>query len=329
MLWFYYLVAAGFGLIFGSFFNVCAYRLPMGKTLGDRSACPECDGAIKWYDNVPLLSFVLLRGKCRRCGARISWRYPLVELSTSLLFVLVYWWSIKVVPSLMSVPAGKGFYPELFVGLLMVSVLVIATTADYCYGLIPNKATYPGMVMMLGLVIGLALYRGQPGRIGLSVAGGAIGGGFMLTAGLVYGVIFMRKRGPDKEEEDGERAPGSEAAGDGDSEERNHELPTGSGSTWDGEEEAPDDEFQTGVGMGDVKLMLFVGLAVGNFHWYLILVALFFGYLIGSVVSVALIALGRADRKTKLPFAPYLAAGSVIALVWGSQIINQYLNIFR
>src|SRR5215203_3845373 len=84
------LMAGAFGLIFGSFLNVVAYRLPRGESLATpASRCPGCSAPIKPYDNVPMLSWLLLRGRCRHCGTRISRRYPLVELATAVLLGLV------------------------------------------------------------------------------------------------------------------------------------------------------------------------------------------------------------------------------------------------
>ena len=80
------------GLVVGSFLNVCVYRLPRGKSLlHPASHCPACDVPIRWYDNIPLVSFLLLRGRCQGCGSRIAWRYPAVEALTGLLFLLTVW----------------------------------------------------------------------------------------------------------------------------------------------------------------------------------------------------------------------------------------------
>src|SRR5919108_5785158 len=83
-------LAAIFGAILGSFLNVVAYRLPRGESLANPpSRCPSCGAPVKPYDNIPVLSWLLLRGRCRNCGERISWRYPLVEAGTALLCALV------------------------------------------------------------------------------------------------------------------------------------------------------------------------------------------------------------------------------------------------
>src|SRR3990167_10202528 len=84
--------AALFGLIIGSFLNVCIYRLPLRKSLGGRSFCPHCRRKIPWYDNVPIISYLILKGRCRSCGGRINLQYPLVEIISALLsiFTLVH-----------------------------------------------------------------------------------------------------------------------------------------------------------------------------------------------------------------------------------------------
>ncbi|MCX6349052.1 MAG: prepilin peptidase, partial [Candidatus Aureabacteria bacterium] len=85
-----------FGLTVGSFLNVCVFRMPRGESIVlPRSFCPRCRESIAWFDNVPLLSFLFLRGKCRRCGSSISPRYPLVELATGLLFVAVHFFVLS------------------------------------------------------------------------------------------------------------------------------------------------------------------------------------------------------------------------------------------
>ena len=305
MTWFYYVVVAGFGLILGSFFNVCIYRMPREESLGRRSHCTACGSTIRWYDNVPLLSYIMLRRRCRNCGERISWRYPMVELATALLYVLVYWWSIDLMPTDMGLPKGSYISPELFIGLLLISVLIISVGADIDFGIIPNKATYPGMIIMLALVTGSALYRGQPGRIGISIASGAAGGGFLLVAGLVYGAIFLRGRST-PEGESHNQAGDSEAGGGN---------------------QKPD--LPTGIGMGDVKLVAFIGLALGYFHCYLVIIQLFLGFLIGAVVSIVLLGFKIKSRKDRIPFAPFLAAGAVIALIWGNQLADLYIKLLR
>ena len=205
----------------------------------------------------------------------------------------------------MGLPEGSNVSPELFIGLLLVSVLIISVGADIDFGIIPNTAIYPGMIIMLALVIGSALHRGQPGRIGLSIAGGAVGGGFLLAAGLVYGAIFLRGR----------------------------DVPDDASQERDGESETennnPRSDLPTGIGMGDVKLVAFVGLALGYFHWYLVILQLFLGFLIGAIVSIALLGFKIKNRKDRIPFAPFLASGAVIVLIWGKQLADLYMKLLR
>lgn len=311
MTWFYYVVTAGFGLIFGSFFNVCIYRMPLGKKLDKRSECPFCGMMIRWYDNIPLVSFVALKGKCRGCGSPISWRYPIVELSTALLFVLLYWWSVSIVPGEIGVSGGAAFVPELIIGLLVVSVLIISVGADVSHGIVPNRATFPGMVLMLVVVVGLSVYRGEPWRIGTAVASAAIGAGFLFFAGTLYGMLFMK---PGEGKEDGEPEKTRDANGGGQGE---------------GDDDEEEEEFRTGIGMGDVKLMIVIGLALGYFSWYLVVIQLFLGYLVGAVVALVLMIFMGLGRKDKLPFVPFLAAGAIVTLIWGQTIVDWYLKLLR
>lgn len=132
-------VAAGiFGLIIGSFLNVCIVRLPGGRSVAKpASHCPRCKEPIRFYDNVPILSFFLLRGRCRNCGEPISWRYPLVEL----LNCLVYYWTMRVFG-----PGGEALLIMAFC-----SALIVITFIDYDHQIIPDVITLPGMLVGLSL----------------------------------------------------------------------------------------------------------------------------------------------------------------------------------
>jgi leader peptidase (prepilin peptidase) / N-methyltransferase len=125
-----------FGLIVGSFLNVCIVRLPREQSIvSPRSQCPRCKALIHWYDNIPLISFFALRGKCRSCGLPISWRYPLVELLNGLLYLWSY----------------VAFGPTGEVGLVMAlcSALLVITFVDLDHQIIPDVITLPGMVIGL------------------------------------------------------------------------------------------------------------------------------------------------------------------------------------
>jgi len=133
-------IAGVIGAIFGSFLNVVAYRLPRGESLSHpRSRCPHCETPIKPYDNVPVLSWLALRGKCRSCGARISARYPLVELGTGVLCALVV--------------VAKGPDEDALLGLVLVLLLVPVTLIDLEYRIIPNTLMIIGAVIAPTIVL--------------------------------------------------------------------------------------------------------------------------------------------------------------------------------
>jgi leader peptidase (prepilin peptidase)/N-methyltransferase len=147
---YYSVVVFLFGLALGSFDNVAIYRIPEGKSLwSPRSFCPNCGKTIAWYDNIPILSYFLLRRRCRNCGEPISIRYPLVELLSGLLFLAVF---AKV---------GFVWSDELIPYLFMVTVLIIVAYIDFQKQIIPNKIIYPAIVVGLVAVSIIALTRGD------------------------------------------------------------------------------------------------------------------------------------------------------------------------
>ena len=148
------------GLVIGSFLNVVAYRVPAGKSVvTPRSACPACGHEIRSRDNVPVLSWILLRGRCRDCAAPISVRYPIVEAATAALWVA----AAVVVGAAWVLPAYWWF----------VAVTVVLTIIDLDLKLIPNRILLPGTVVGAGLLGAGALIDGDPGALGRAIAGGA------------------------------------------------------------------------------------------------------------------------------------------------------------
>jgi len=147
------------GLIVGSFLNVVVARLPERRSLWTpRSACPECGAAIAWHDNIPILSFVALRGRCRACGIGIAWRYPLIEALTAGLFVLAY--------------ATFGLTSALAPALLMLAALVAITFIDLERQMIPDMITLPGIVTGLFANLATGAVPWLDAVIGALVAGG-------------------------------------------------------------------------------------------------------------------------------------------------------------
>jgi leader peptidase (prepilin peptidase) / N-methyltransferase len=162
------IVAGIFGLIIGSFLNVVAYRLPRGESLvKPRSRCPNCETPIRPYDNIPVLSWLLLRGRCRHCGHSISPQYPIVEATTVALFAAVV--------------GARDDAGGIALGLILVTALVPIVLIDLERRLIPNLITGPAAAAALvaGLVLDL---DGVPEQL---IAGGAAGGFFLLAA-LAY-----------------------------------------------------------------------------------------------------------------------------------------------
>jgi leader peptidase (prepilin peptidase) / N-methyltransferase len=125
------LLATGlFGALIGSFLNVVAYRIPVGESLvSPGSHCPSCDAPVRPWDNIPVISWLMLRGKCRRCGVRISSRYPIVELLTAAAFAAVV--------------AVNGFDDDLLLELPFVAALIALAAIDFDHRLLPNKIVYP------------------------------------------------------------------------------------------------------------------------------------------------------------------------------------------
>ena len=161
-------LAGVLGLLVGSFLNVVVWRLPRGESLlRPRSRCPQCGTPIKPYDNVPVLSWLLLRGRCGNCGAPISARYPLVEAVTGALFAAVV--------------LGRSGTLDVVLGLLLVTALVPITLIDLDQRLIPNAITLPAAVA--ALVAGVAL---DISFVPEQLIAGAAAGGFFLLAALAY-----------------------------------------------------------------------------------------------------------------------------------------------
>jgi leader peptidase (prepilin peptidase)/N-methyltransferase len=164
------------GLVFGSFFNVVIYRLPRGLNLSrPPSACPGCGARIKPYDNVPLLSYLALGGRCRRCGMRISPLYPAVEAMTALGFILVY------------LDAGRTVGLDFFAGCLFTGALIVLGVIDAAHQILPDVITLPG----LALALVYAFFREDLNVRG-ALLGAVVGGGFLM---VVYGAYrLIRKK---------------------------------------------------------------------------------------------------------------------------------------
>jgi leader peptidase (prepilin peptidase) / N-methyltransferase len=160
------------GLVVGSFLNVVIARLPDRRSLwAPASACPGCGNAIAWHDNVPLVSFIALRGRCRACAAPISWRYPIAEGATAILFGVA--WIVF-----------GGSLVDFTVAAALLAALVAVTAIDLRYQIIPDAITLPGV--LAGLVASVASHR---------VSWMESAGGILLGAGLFVAVIVLSRGG--------------------------------------------------------------------------------------------------------------------------------------
>jgi leader peptidase (prepilin peptidase) / N-methyltransferase len=239
-------VAFAPGLAVGSFLNVVAARLPLGRSIvTPRSACMSCGTEILPRDNIPVVSYLLLRGRCRACGTAISWRYPALELTTAVLVaasVLVFG------PTLHALAAA-----------IFCAALVVISATDLERRIVPNKVVLPAAAAVL-LV---QMVRDPSIEWPVAGLGAAL---FLFVAALAY---------------------------------------------------------PRGMGMGDVKLALLLGFAVGRS----VPVALLAGMIFALVPSSVLLARhGMAARKMGIPFAPFLAAGGILALFAGHAIVHWYLT---
>jgi leader peptidase (prepilin peptidase) / N-methyltransferase len=155
------------GLAVGSFLNVCIHRIPLGQSLTmPPSRCPGCDYRLRWFDNIPVVSYILLRGRCRSCRMPISLRYPLVELTTMVLFAVhgeVFGWSALLVPRL-----------------LFACAMVVLFAIDLEHQLLPNVITLPGIA--IGLISSAVL---PPGIVD-AIIGVLVGGGVLWLIGEAY-----------------------------------------------------------------------------------------------------------------------------------------------
>jgi len=220
-------IALAFGLLVGSFLNVVIHRLPLGVSIVfPPSHCPACDVEIKPWDNVPILSYLWLRGRCRSCGGSISLRYPAIELLTALLFAAVAW------------RFGPTWWTSLHC--LFVAALIAAAMIDYDHQIIPDSISLGGLAMALLLVPALQAWYGTPYFEALlrSAVGASLG------AGALWLVAFLHARI-------------SVALG------RHFDHWPGEGESLPIPSEADYWLWFPGLGLGDVKLLGMIGAVVG------------------------------------------------------------------
>jgi len=236
------------GLVFGSFLNVVIHRLPLGRSIvRPGSACPDCGAGIRFYDNIPVVSYLVLRGKCRECGSRISVRYPLVELFTAFSFWL----------------AHRYFADEplhLAMTLVFLCLLIALALIDFDHMILPDELT-------IGGGIGFLIYAFfNPALSVWNAWGTALGTSLFFI--LLY-LVYLRVRKIE------------------------------------------------GLGLGDVKMVVFLGAFLGLEKC---VIALLLASLSGLIVGLFLIVFRKKDLKFALPFGTFLALGSYISVFWGDDI---------
>ena len=236
------------GLAVGSFLNVVAARLPERRSIMfPRSACGACRTPIAWYDNVPVVSYLVLRGRCRTCSTRIGLLYPAVEVSTAVL--------------LAGCLLAFGLSLHAAAAAVFCAALVVVAATDLTHRIVPNRVVVPAAAVVLALMT-----VAEPGPQWAIAAAAA--SGFLLAAALAH---------------------------------------------------------PSGMGMGDVKLALLMGAALGR----TVSVALMLAMVAALVPAVVLLARhGSKARKMAIPFAPFLAFGSVVALFAGGALVHAYLSLF-
>ncbi len=245
------------GLVIGSFLNVVIHRLPRGGSLSrPGSQCTECGAPVRWFDNVPLLAYVWLRGRCRSCGAHISWRYPAVELATGLLFAGIVW--------------RYGAQPMTPLWCAFAAALLACAVIDFDHQIIPDEISLGGLVLALVLVpLVHAAAGADPWRaIALGSFGAALGGGLFWLVGFLHARLStaLGRRF--------EHWPGEGQV-----------LPSpGSLDYW---------VWFPGVGFGDVKLLAMIGAVLGPIGvLQTILAASLAGLVLGLAWAIALRRLG-------------------------------------
>ena len=251
-----YILAVVLGLCIGSFLNVVIYRLPNKMSLAKPgSHCTNCNYSLKWYDNIPVLSYVMLGGRCRKCKTRISPRYILVEIFTATMYALCVslFWEQSIVYSITA--------------MLFISVLICVFYIDLEHTYIPNR--FQVIILALGIV---AIFFDSY-TVWYDHIIGMLAGGFVFL--LIYFLALVYYK-------------------------------------------------QEGLGFGDVKLAFVVGLFLG---WQRFILAMLIASLVGCLILVPIKHIKKMDSKHEFPFAPFITFGTLVALLFGAQILTWYVAL--
>ena len=264
-------VAGVLGLLVGSFLNVVIYRVPRGESIvSPPSACPDCGERIRPWDNVPVLSWLVLRGRCRSCSVWISVRYPIVELVTGALFAAA---TLRFSQPLdLPEPALIATAILLVAYLYFAAISVALTAIDLDTHKLPNAIVLPAYIVVAVLLVAASIVYGDYSQL----LRAAIGGAVLFAAYLAMALLY----------------PG-------------------------------------GMGFGDVKLAGVIGLLLGFLGWGTLIVGAFSAFLLGGLFGIALLLVRKANRKSGIPFGPWMLAGAWLGIFIGERIWNGYLGLFQ
>lgn len=247
------------GFLIGSFLNVVIHRVPLGESVvRPASRCPGCAHPIRRRDNVPVLSWIALRGACRDCGIRISPRYPAVELLTGVVFVVL--------------ALRFGLVWELPAYLYLGAIAVALAMIDLDVHRLPNTIVLPSYLVVTVLLLVPALFM----ESWQDAARAALAGAVLFS--FYFAIAFA---------------------------------------------------YPAGMGFGDVKLAGVLGVYLGWLGWGVLLVGGFLGFLLGGVLGGALMVVGRAGRKSRIPFGPFMLGGALLAILFGQSVFDSYLDVMR
>jgi leader peptidase (prepilin peptidase)/N-methyltransferase len=346
------------GAVVGSFLNVCIYRLPLDLSINKprRSFCPVCKNPIQWHQNIPLLSWLLLRGRCAKCGAKISFRYFAVELLTALLFLALW--------QLFPWQVALAYW-------VFISLVIVATFIDFEHFIIPDQVTIGGVsagIIASVLVPELMMTESRMAALVCSVLA-AVLGYIILWIVLELGKIaFGKKRiqldAPtpftwERHGDDADFVVGDERSLWSDHFARESDrlllycneakidnriygdvtLDFHYNSVAVGEEKFSLDQTneisgmarelqipREAMGRGDLKFLAAIGAFLG---WRAVLFSLFAGSLVGSLVGLITLVVGKRVWSAKLPFGPYLAFGALVWMFLGETFIHWYLGLLN
>ncbi|MCU1557989.1 MAG: prepilin peptidase [Microbacteriaceae bacterium] len=270
--WIVVAICALGGLLIGSFLNVVAYRIPAGISLSrPPSACPECRTRIKPYDNVPVVSWLVLRARCRSCGTRISARYPLVEAGTAVFFAAIALLAIlgsRHLDDPRSVVAGLLALSSF---LYLAAITVALALIDIDTHKLPNRIVLPAYVVSAVLLVAASIVSGQFDSLLRAAMA-------MAALALVYFIMAFAYPG--------------------------------------------------GMGLGDAKLAGVIGIYLGWVGWGALVVGALSAFLLGGLYAVILLILRKANRKSGIPFGPWMLAGAWLGIGIGNIAFAGYLSIF-